>query len=72
MHGGYSGDIVCASGWYFDFIGNRLLSTFSFSPVYCRKGLVEVFDKVDRGELKEGSSSLSSLVTQMHKFRLYS
>ncbi|KAF8411688.1 hypothetical protein HHK36_004246 [Tetracentron sinense] len=34
-----------------------------------RKGLVEVFEKLERGELKEGSS-LSSLVTKMHERRL--
>lgn len=33
-----------------------------------RKGLVELFDRIEKGELKEGSK-LSSLVTQMHKSR---
>ncbi|RVW86882.1 O-fucosyltransferase 38 [Vitis vinifera] len=33
-----------------------------------RKGLVDIFDKLEAGQLKEGSS-LSYLVTQMHKNR---
>lgn len=40
-----------------------LSSTFIF-----RKGLVKVFDKLETGELTEGSS-LSFVVHQMHKNR---
>ena len=36
--------------------------------VICRKGLVELFDKLERGQLTEGSS-LSDHVQKMHKNR---
>ena len=41
---------------------------FVFINFICRKGLVDIFDKLEAGQLKEGSS-LSYLVTQMHKNR---
>ncbi|RWR90195.1 GDP-fucose protein O-fucosyltransferase [Cinnamomum micranthum f. kanehirae] len=59
----YSGNMARAVEGHRRFLGHRK----TISPY--RKGLVEVFDKIERGELKEGSSSLSSLVTRMHKFR---
>lgn len=36
--------------------------------LFCRKGLVELFDKLEKGQLTEGSS-LSDHVQQMHKNR---
>lgn len=39
-------------------------------PSICRKGLVELFDMIDRGELKEGAK-LSSLVSEMHEYRYF-
>lgn len=36
--------------------------------VICRKGLVKLFNKVERGQLKEGTK-LSNLVKQMHQDR---
>ncbi|KAH7671039.1 hypothetical protein IHE45_10G067100 [Dioscorea alata] len=40
-----------------------------FAPLFgFRKGLVDLYDKIENGELEE-SSTLSSLVTRMHKSR---
>ena len=41
---------------------------FMFINFICRKGLVNLFDILEAGQLKEGSS-LSYHVTQMHKNR---
>lgn len=59
----YSGNMARAVEGHRRFLGHRR----TVNPD--RKGLVQVFDKVERGELKEGSSSLSLLVTRMHKLR---
>lgn len=45
---------------------NKILCT----AVFYRKRLVELFDKIERGQLVEGPK-LSSLVTQLHKFRYF-
>ncbi|OVA16354.1 GDP-fucose protein O-fucosyltransferase [Macleaya cordata] len=58
----YSGNMARAVEGHRRFLGHRKTVTPD------RKGLVEVFDKMERGELKEGFS-LSSLITQMHKNR---
>eukprot|EP00262_Sarcandra_glabra_P009146 TRINITY_DN23175_c0_g1_i1.p1 TRINITY_DN23175_c0_g1~~TRINITY_DN23175_c0_g1_i1.p1 ORF type:complete len:166 (+),score=31.52 TRINITY_DN23175_c0_g1_i1:71-499(+) len=58
----YSGNMARAVEGHRRFLGHRK----TISPD--RKGLVEVFDQLERGQLK-GGSSLSSLVTQMHEFR---
>lgn len=46
----------------------QMSTSFMFSDFICRKGLVDLFDKLEAGQLKEGSS-LSDHVTQMHKNR---
>ncbi|XP_058090776.1 O-fucosyltransferase 38 isoform X2 [Magnolia sinica] len=58
----YSGNMARAVEGHRRFLGHRKTITPD------RKGLVGVFDKMERGELEEGSS-LSSIVTQMHKHR---
>ncbi|XP_020531753.1 uncharacterized protein At1g04910 isoform X2 [Amborella trichopoda] len=58
----YSGNMARALEGHRRFLGHRK----TFSPD--RKGLVEVFDKMERGKLKEGQK-LSSRITEMHKFR---
>lgn len=39
-----------------------------FCFLYCRKGLVKLFDKVERGQMKEGAK-FSNLVKAMHQDR---
>lgn len=53
-------------------IQSRALTVFASQllPSFYRKRLVELFDKIERGELEEGPK-LSSLVTEMHKHRYY-
>lgn len=58
----YTGNMARAVEGHRRFLGHRT----TISPD--RKGLVVLFDKIDKGELKEGSK-LSQLITQMHKFR---
>ncbi|XP_008786553.2 O-fucosyltransferase 38 isoform X1 [Phoenix dactylifera] len=58
----YTGNMARAVEGHRRFLGHRK----TISPD--RRGLVELFDKIERGELKEGRK-LSSLVTEMHKFR---
>ncbi|KAF3791797.1 Uncharacterized protein EJ110_NYTH13448 [Nymphaea thermarum] len=59
----YSGNMARAVEGHRRFLGHRM----TISPD--RKGLVELFDKTEAGELKEGPF-FSSLVSQMHKSRL--
>ncbi|KAL5993000.1 O-fucosyltransferase 38 [Asimina triloba] len=58
----YSGNMARAVEGHRRFLGHRKTITPD------RQGLVELFDKLERGDLEEGSS-LSSLVTKMHKHR---
>ncbi|RWV90390.1 hypothetical protein BHE74_00047155 [Ensete ventricosum] len=58
----YTGNMARAVEGHRRFLGHRK----TINPD--RKGLVEVFDMIDRGELKEGVK-LSSLVSEMHKHR---
>ncbi|XP_077214254.1 O-fucosyltransferase family protein isoform X2 [Tasmannia lanceolata] len=58
----YAGNMARAVEGHRRFLGHRK----TISPD--RKGLVEIFDKMERGELNE-ASSLSRLVTQMHRLR---
>ncbi|KAF3780888.1 hypothetical protein EJ110_NYTH38189 [Nymphaea thermarum] len=58
----YSGNMAKAVEGHHRFLGHRM----TISPD--RKGLVELFDKTEAGELKEGPF-FSSLVSQMHKSR---
>lgn len=58
----YTGNMARAVEGHRRFLGHRK----TISPD--RRGLVELFDMIGRGELKEGQK-LSSLVTEMHKFR---
>ncbi|KAK9292420.1 hypothetical protein L1049_020390 [Liquidambar formosana] len=58
----YSGNMARAVEGHRRFLGHRKTITPD------RKGLVQVFDKLENGEIKEGSS-LSYLVMKMHKYR---
>nr|XP_018674313.1 PREDICTED: uncharacterized protein At1g04910 isoform X2 [Musa acuminata subsp. malaccensis] len=58
----YTGNMARAVEGHRRFLGHRK----TINPD--RKGLVELFDMIDRGELKEGAK-LSSLVSEMHKYR---
>lgn len=58
----YTGNMARAVEGHRRFLGHRK----TINPD--RKGLVELFDKIDKGELHEGPL-FSSLVTQMHKAR---
>ncbi|RRT65759.1 hypothetical protein B296_00039562 [Ensete ventricosum] len=58
----YTGNMARAVEGHRRFLGHRK----TINPD--RKGLVELFDMIDRGELKEGVK-LSSLVSEMHKHR---
>ncbi|XP_020575380.1 uncharacterized protein At1g04910 [Phalaenopsis equestris] len=58
----YTGNMARAVEGHRRFLGHRP----TISPD--RKGLVVLFDKIDKGELKEGPK-LSQLITQMHKLR---
>ncbi|XP_073099176.1 O-fucosyltransferase 38 isoform X2 [Elaeis guineensis] len=58
----YTGNMARAVEGHRRFLGHRK----TISPD--RRGLVELFDMIERGELKEGQR-LSSLITEMHKFR---
>ncbi|XP_073012920.1 O-fucosyltransferase 38 [Typha latifolia] len=58
----YTGNMAKAVEGHRRFLGHRKTITPD------RKGLVEIFDLIERGELAEGPQ-VSSLVTQMHKFR---
>ncbi|KAK2656273.1 hypothetical protein Ddye_009325 [Dipteronia dyeriana] len=57
----YSGNMARAVEGHRRFLGHRKTITPD------RKGLVKLFDKLEIGKLREGSSSLSSLVQKMHK-----
>lgn len=58
----YTGNMGRAVEGHRRFLGHRK----TISPD--RKGLVELFNLIEKGDLKEGRK-LSSLVTRMHKFR---
>ncbi|THU53393.1 hypothetical protein C4D60_Mb10t13940 [Musa balbisiana] len=58
----YTGNMARAVEGHRRFLGHRK----TINPD--RKGLVELFDMIDRGELKEGAK-LSSLVSEMHEHR---
>ncbi|XP_043698703.1 O-fucosyltransferase 38 isoform X1 [Telopea speciosissima] len=58
----YSGNMARSVEGHRRFLGHRKTITPD------RKGLVEIFNKIERGELKEGSL-LSSIITQMHRNR---
>ncbi|URE46513.1 GDP-fucose protein O-fucosyltransferase [Musa troglodytarum] len=58
----YTGNMARAVEGHRRFLGHRK----TINPD--RKGLVELFDMIDRGELKEGAK-LSSLVSEMHHYR---
>ncbi|XP_064943185.1 O-fucosyltransferase 38-like isoform X2 [Musa acuminata AAA Group] len=58
----YTGNMARAVEGHRRFLGHRK----TINPD--RKGLVELFDMIDRGELKEGAK-LSSLVSEMHEYR---
>lgn len=58
----YTGNMARAVEGHRRFLGHRK----TINPD--RKGLVQLFDKIDKGDLHEGPM-LSSLVTQMHKSR---
>lgn len=58
----YSGNMARAVEGHRRFLGHRKTITPD------RKGLVQVFDKLESGQLKEGSS-LSAIVKKMHKNR---
>ncbi|WOL02361.1 hypothetical protein Cni_G11080 [Canna indica] len=58
----YTGNMARAVEGHRRFLGHRK----TINPD--RKGLVELFDMIDRGELEE-DAKLSSLVTEMHKYR---
>lgn len=55
---------VKASDNYFNFLSVYIC----FIHKFCRKGLVEFFDLIEKGEMEDGPQ-LSSLVSQMHKYR---
>ncbi|CAN6458592.1 unnamed protein product [Victoria cruziana] len=59
----YSGNMARAVEGHRRFLGHRM----TISPD--RKGLIELFDKIEAGEIKEGPL-FSSRVSQMHKSRL--
>lgn len=53
----------------FVFIKNFIfLMPLASGNMICRKGLVDIFDKLESGQLKD-SSSLSRLVMKLHKNR---
>ncbi|XP_021301670.1 uncharacterized protein At1g04910 isoform X1 [Sorghum bicolor] len=62
----HSGNMAKAVEGHRRFLGHR--KTITPDSLICRKGLVELFDLLEKGDLMEGPK-LSSLVTEMHKYR---
>ncbi|KMZ60100.1 Peptide-O-fucosyltransferase [Zostera marina] len=59
----YSGNMARAVEGHRRFLGHRK----TINPD--RKGLVEIFERIEKGELQERESLVSSIITQMHKSR---
>lgn len=63
---------IISRRFYFVLKNHTLIPSFVSSfiglPLQCRKALVRLFDKIDRGSLKEGKR-LSDMIIQLHKKR---
>lgn len=70
-----TGKLILAQFYFSFFFFYFVSSFFSFEPsscfsFSCRKALIRLFDKIDKGTLKEGKN-LSSRVSEIHRRRFW-